>query len=451
MSLNSPLKDQRLAYLADNNENVAQFASFEPGSEPTLRYQRIRGLGNHAARLEKVAAALLAVSSSCNVRTFRTPPVKSSPFEYGLTRLDDILGFIRKYAAEGYYTIINETIDVDDGGVSGVALGGIVEFAPQATPRAVEEADAFTAPYELGFALLDIVYGFRPKIPQHLDRRIEFSIHPRKVGYHRSHTLLWEEESIAPVHMSAQPIWPNRFSRFLGDKAFGLVVAHILGFPVPRTMVIPRRIAPFVFGQGTSSNERWMRTCPTEQVPGKFTTTEHWSDPFLVMAEEDPTGQQIASVLSQDGIEAAYSGATAPRKDGSDEVEGVPGPGLLFMQGRRQKGVLPRQVKDDVHDLLAKLNKALGACRIEWVHDGNKPWVVQLHVVRERLTPGVLSPGEADHWLNYDPAEGLERLRRIVNEARYAHAGVLVANKVGITSHVGDILRRAQVPARFAE
>ena len=30
----------------------------------------------------------------------------------------------------GYFTIVNETIDVHDGGVSGVRLGTIVEFAP---------------------------------------------------------------------------------------------------------------------------------------------------------------------------------------------------------------------------------------------------------------------------------------------------------------------------------
>jgi glutathione synthase/RimK-type ligase-like ATP-grasp enzyme len=55
--------------------------------------------------------------------------------------------------------------------------------------------------------------------------------------------------------------WPNRFSSILGDKAYGLLMANLAGVPVPRTLVIGRRIAPFTFGDVTGSFEFWTRTC----------------------------------------------------------------------------------------------------------------------------------------------------------------------------------------------
>ncbi len=442
------VKDQQLAHFAAEN-NIAQFVSFGPGEDPVARYNRIRGVDGAFARPEDAVAALLTVAPSCNIRTFQNPPVKSAPFHYGLTNVAEITDLVRKYAADGYYTIVNETIDVNDGGVSGVALGGVVEFAPQGTPRAVEEPGIFTASYEVAISILRIVYGFEPEVPKYSDRRVEFSIHPQRVGYRRSHTLLWEMEAVKEVELIARPDWPNRFSRFLGDKVFGLLIAHILGFPVPRTIVISRRVAPFIFGQETSSGERWMRTCPPEQVPGKFTTTPRWSDPFQILAEEDPTGESITSVLSQDAINAEYSGATSAIVDGSDRVEGVIGQGVLFMQGLQGTDQLPNKVIDDVHTVLAGLRQHLGPCRIEWVHDGNVAWVVQLHLARGRLDPGVLSPGHAHRWLDYDPSEGLGRLRQLVDQAFRSRAGVLVTKKVGITSHVGDILRRAGIPGKF--
>ena len=58
-----------------------------------------------------------------------------------------------RLAGEGYLTIVNETIDIHDGGISGVALAGIVEFAPDDTPRAVEQPGvaALPAPRPSGY------------------------------------------------------------------------------------------------------------------------------------------------------------------------------------------------------------------------------------------------------------------------------------------------------------
>ena len=49
---------------------------------------------------------------------------------------------MRTLAADGYFTIVNETVDTADGGVSGVVLGDIMEFAPLDTPRGVEKPGA---------------------------------------------------------------------------------------------------------------------------------------------------------------------------------------------------------------------------------------------------------------------------------------------------------------------
>src|SRR5205807_2616616 len=119
----------------------------------------------------------------------------------------------------------------------------------------------------------------------------------------------------------------------LGDKVFGLLVAHITGLPVPRSTVINRRVAPFTFGRLTGSTEVWMRTSPHEQVPGKFTTTRGWSDPFKILAKEDPDGKMLASIIAQDSVKSEYSGAVIVTIGGDVLIEGKSGEGESFMRG----------------------------------------------------------------------------------------------------------------------
>ena len=132
-----PLKDDMLSRLAER-ANVAQFVSFGPGPALPQRRARLRGHGpdhRFAGAAEAVGALLaLAPGGSVNVRSFRAGAPKGGPLSYGLTRRDDVLAVLRARAGEGLHTIVNETIDVRDGGVSGVALGGLVEFAPGPRP-----------------------------------------------------------------------------------------------------------------------------------------------------------------------------------------------------------------------------------------------------------------------------------------------------------------------------
>ena len=156
-------------------------------------------------------------------------------------------------------------------------------------------------------------------------------------------------------------------------------MADALGLPVPRTRVIPRALAPFSFGTPTGKAETWLRTCPREQVPGRFTTRHGWTDPYRLLQEEDPGGDLIASVLAQEGVDARFSGALVTGADGEPLIEGVAGFGDQFMLGRRAPEELPPEIAGSLRDLYRRAAGRLGPVRFEWAHDGARPWIVQLH------------------------------------------------------------------------
>lgn len=447
-----PYKDAQLAALAEVH-NVASFVSFTP-YEPVIRHAVLPGRRLYrGAGLDAAVERLLAMSSAgtVNVRTFRPRVTKGNPFHYGLTSADEVTRQVRAFATEGYHCIVNETIDIHDGGVSGVTLGGIAEFAPDDTPRAVESGDTARLPQPLAQHIISGVYGQGAKIPWDESRRLEFSLHPGPVGQRREPVIVWESEPTDPVVLSTYVSWPNRFSRLIGDKTYGLMIADGLGLPVPATTVIARRVAPFTFGKPTGSGEWWMRTAPASQAPGRFTTTRGWTDPFQVLAKEDPDGR-IAAVLAQEGVTAEYSGATMPTKAPDGHlIEGVSGAGDNFMLGSQNVNELPSEVIARVRTVLAQLEAKLGSgIRIEWAADAHAVWVLQLHRTHMRGAPGVFNPGTAEIWLPFDPTRGLEALSELIEEARSRGAGIEVTKSIGLTSHVGDLLRKAQVPGRLS-
>lgn len=444
------LKDDLLAAIALAH-NVASFVSIGP--DLSLRYLAIDGLVEHkpALSLTEAVQRLMArsLNASLNVRTFKAEPSKSNPFLYGLRDPEEVVAAIRAQAADGYFTIVNETIDVHDGGVSGVSLGGVLEFAPDDTPRVVEGSGTAMLPTAVGRKLLSVVYGTRLDIPSLDGRRYEFSVHPRRVGHRRSHLVLWELEPVSSISLEAHIAWPNQFSRLVGDKTYGLLLADACGAMVPRTRAVLRRVAPFEFGVSTGTNEWWLRTAPAEQTPGHFTTTPWWSDPFELLAREDESGL-LAGVLSQEGVDSAFSGATAIGTGSKVVVEGIAGTGDAFMLGRVAPQELPTRVEQDVIACVRSLSERVGSVRIEWAHDGSRVWVLQMHRASQQLQDGVLSPGTAEEWIGYRPSEGLDRLNDIIEKALESSSGIEVLEPVGITSHVGDLVRRAGVPTRFA-
>jgi hypothetical protein len=444
-------KDEGLERLADD-ANVAQFVSFGPGQDPAIRFARIFG-DPPAERLtvDAVLQLLLERSAegSINVRSYRPDQPKSHDFIYGLRSAGDAAAAVRRFASSGLFSIVNETIDINDGGVSGVCSSEIIEFAPDDTPRAVEKAGTAAFPLGIGRALLETIYGFSPEIPVAPTLRIEFSVHPLKRGYRGGHTIIWEEEEIEPLDLTPTISWPNRFSRFIGDKTFGLLVADALGFSVPRATVVSRRVAPFTFGQPTRTREYWIRTSPAEQVPGRFTTRRGWQDPFRLLADEDPNAEAIASVLSQEGVDPVFSGAAAETTDGAVIVEGVPGAGEEFMQGRTPPEALPHDLVDELEQTHRNLSVKLGSVRFEWVYDGEHVWIVQLHRGATASLGNVIYPGRPGVEHRALVSDGLEALRELITALDPARDGIVLVGEVGITSHFGDVLRRARIPSRI--
>jgi hypothetical protein len=441
------LKDSVLHRLAES-ANVAQFVSFDP--EARQRHARIRGyeVDHGFGSIDDAATALLQSSGSVNVRSFEPHSAKSREFIYGLKNANEVAFEVKRLAAGGLYTIVNETIDVNDGGVSGVALGGIVEFAPGDTPRCVEKPGTLSLSRDLALSLLERVYGFSPDLSRYgLAKRVEFSIHPIRRGTLQEHTIVWEMEEVGEFDSSAEISWPNRFSRLIGDKTFGLLLADVLGLPVPATTVFPRSLPPFTFGKRTGSWETWIRTCPTEQEPGRYTTHRGWLDPFELMANEDPGGTRIASVLAQEGIHANYSGSLIVDAEGGIVIQGVGGYGEDFMLGRALSD-LPAEIEHSVRDIYYRAAEFLGPVRFEWVHDGNTVWLVQLHKGATRSLGNTVYPGEASFSHRFDVTEGIDALRELIKRTK-SHEGIVLIGRVGITSHLGDLLRKARIPSRI--
>lgn len=432
--------------------NVAQFVSFDP--ELRLRFSRVRGYKDNYefSSVKEAAVNLLRVApdSAVNIRSFDPNYPESREFIYGLTDSSSVVGEVERLAGDGLHTIVNETVDVTDGGVSGVLLGEVVEFAPQDTPRAVEKPGVASLPRNLALRLLETVYGFVPELDYPTTSRVEFSIHPLRRGVRNQHTIVWQSEDVGETNHKPSMVWPNRYSRFLGDKVYGLLIADLIGLPVPAMDVVARTVGPFRFGSHTGTREVWIRTAPTEKQPGKFTTQRGWLDPFELLAREDPNGTAIASVLAQEGVDAQYSGALVAAEDGELIIEGVRGYGDQFMVGSMAPETLPREVIRAVEALFEVARAKLGPVRMEWVFDGQKAWVVQLHRGATSSSSETIVPGEAPRFHRFDVTEGIEPFRTLAEGVKDKGEGVILVGNVGVTSHFGDILRRLNIPSRIA-
>ena len=355
------LKDERLAGLS-TQYNVARFVSFSPGTEPQVRHL-VLGEVDRFEDITSALHALLQLVKTVNVRTFRDDQSKSTPFVYGVGSPNEAEAIVRDFASQGLYTIVNETIDINDGGVSGVTLGGVTEFSPGATPRVVEDpnGDVARLPTPMARAMLRTVYGFDPQVQADSGQRLEFSVHPLRVGSRASHSLVWEIGQVPDRPLQVHVTWPNAFSRFMGDKAYGLLLAHLSGLPVPQSTVVGRNLAPFTFGRSTGTYETWTRTSPATATPGHFTTVKGWIDPVSLLQREDPNGL-VASVIAQEGVDARHSGGAISTLDGP-LVEGVAGRGVAFRCAGRVPTRLRRQVSRAFHRPHPRSPKEIGNAR----------------------------------------------------------------------------------------
>jgi hypothetical protein len=75
--------------------------------------------------------------------------------------------------------------------------------------------------------------------------------------------------------------------------------------------------------------------------------------------------------------------------------------------------------------------------------------VLQLHLATTAASATMIYPGAPSRWCRFDPSHGLEALRDLIASVA-ADEGIEIAGDIGVTSHAGDLLRRAAVPSRLA-
>ena len=451
------LKDDKLAFMYKKMDcNIARYVSIAP--DMSVRYVNIDADYVYKGNLKNCILDLIEASNSksVNIRSFSIESMKGHSLVYGkqANEIDEIIDVIQKNCNGNKYSIINETIDVNDGGISGVILGNIIEFAPNDTPKCVEKPDICFLEKNMGMHLLKTVYGFEPECDFDENYRVEFSLHPHREGLRKSHTIIWEYEKFEDYEYDIKIKWPNKFSRFIGDKPFGLIIADYLGFNVPYTTVISRNVPPFSFGQETGLREKWIRTAPIVKEPGKYYTGDKWTDPFILMQKEELKGDNqinIASILSQSAVDAVYSGgAIIGENQANDVIEGVAGKGDNFMVGADYLDLLPDSVLLKLKVLLNEIRKyyyLLGDVSIEWVFDGTKIWLVQLNQIKEKSLGTIIVAGEPAKYEKFYVEDGLEQLRSKIKAIKGRNIGIELIGDVGLTSHFGDVLRHANIPS----
>jgi hypothetical protein len=169
------------------------------------------------------------------------------------------------------------------------------------------------------------------------------------------------------------------------------------------------------------------------------------------MAKEDPQGENIATILHQEGVRALFSGAAIMGNDNQLIIDGTKGEGDDFMVGIQASTMLPDVVQRKIRETYDYAESQLGPVRFEWVFDGETVWVVQLHKGKSVSYGNVIYPGsDSVQYEMFDTKRGLEELRALIETVgNDPTRGITLTGDVGITSHFGDILRKAKVPSRL--
>jgi len=97
----------------------------------------------------------------------------------------------------------------------------------------------------------------------------------------------------------------------------------------------------------------------------------------------------------------------------------------------------------EVHSLATS---TLGPVRMEWVYDGQRAWIVQLHSGVSPSAGRVIFPGDPEQWQRFPIENGIDALRDLIATRP---TGVVLRGCVGMTSHMADLLRRAEIPSRL--
>lgn len=119
------------------------------------------------------------------------------------------------------------------------------------------------------------------------------------------------------------------------------------------------------------------------------------------------------------------------------------------MTGRKKQDVLPDKVITSVKSLYERVAEKLGPVRIEWVADHKQVWIVQLHCGATKSSGWTIYPGNVPKYHKFKVEQGLEALRGLISNISNHSEGIILVGDVGITSHFGDVLRRAEIPSKI--
>jgi hypothetical protein len=89
------------------------------------------------------------------------------------------------------------------------------------------------------------------------------------------------------------------------------------------------------------------------------------------------------------------------------------------------------------------------ALKIEWAFDGTELWILQLQLTEVVISRSIIVQGEATRFHRFEVAQGLDDLRALIESLKPTEDGIELIGAVGITSHFGDVLRRARIPSRL--
>ena len=152
----------------------------------------------------------------------------------------------------------------------------------------------------------------------------------------------------------------------------------------------------------------------------------------------------------QDAVEPIYSGGGEVSSEGAKIIEGVRGSGDKFMVARvSPEDKLPSSVERAVQKIFDQAIEALGPVKIEWVFDGNIAWVLQIHRGATTAKGLTIYPGETTSYVEFEASRGIEALRNLIAKLEGTGQGIILLGNVGITSHFGDLLRRAKIPSKI--
>ncbi len=94
-------------------------------------------------------------------------------------------------------------------------------------------------------------------------------------------------------------------------------------------------------------------------------------------------------------------------------------------------------------------NKQYLSLFLKIVADSSQVWIVQLHCGATKSSGSIIYPGNPPKYHEFNVEQGLEALRELISNVNNQSEGILLVGDVGITSHFGDVLRRAEIPSKI--